>query len=192
MTTIRKAIIFIYQCIFLFAIAGCTPIAISEEQKRQIINSDADFQKILEIKNKADSEIADLRAKFLSEKNIYESNVAALRKDFETKRAQFYSDVEHIKVQLNPQREKISAEIAVLAEELKNKRKGLAAIKSMLNQAKAIIDGKFSSQLSDKDKSEWQKRFDSLIEEDSKVRQEIVLIKEKLYILKLKQRSLIQ
>jgi hypothetical protein len=178
--------------ILAFAVSGCSPITVSEEQKKQIAAADSDFQNVLELKGRADSEIAQLRARFLSEKNIYESEVAVLRKDFQAKRAQFYSEVERLKAQLDPEREKIGADIAVLTEELKNKRKALQAIKGMLSQAKSIIEGKFSSQLSEQDKAQWAKRFESLSEEENKVSGEIASIKEKIYILKLKLRSLIQ
>jgi peptidoglycan hydrolase CwlO-like protein len=173
-------------------ISSCTPITVSEDQTRQILAADEDFKKVLEMKASLDAQLADLRSQFLSERNIYESKVASLRQEFEAKRTQFYSQTEQIKQQLNPQREKIRSQIAILEEELRNSLKGLRAVKGMLKQAKDIIEGKISQDFSPPDKQVWQKRFDSLTEEAAKASQEIAVIKEKLYILKLKLRSLIQ
>lgn len=178
--------------VLAFFISGCTPITVSEEQKKQILAVDPDFKKSLELKDALDVQLADLRSGFLSEKNIYESKAAALRREFEAKRAQFYVAVQQIKSQLDPQRGKLNTQIAILGEELKDRLKSQRAIQSMLKQAKAVIEGKFSRSISEEDKIEWQKRFESMSKESESIAQEIALIKEKLHTLKLKYRSLIQ
>ena len=173
-------------------VSGCTPITVSEEQKREILASDEGFKKALELKGDLDAQLRDLRSQFLSQRNIYESKAAALRQEFQAKKAQFYSQTEQIKQKLNPEREKIKTQIAVVAEELRNRLKGLQAVKGMLKQAKDIVEGKISRDFSQEEREEWRKRFDFLTEESVKASKEIAVIKEKLYILKLKLRSLIQ
>ena len=179
-------------CVLLVLISGCTPITVSEEQKNQILASDEGFKNVLEMKDDLDAQLKDLRSQFLSQRNIYESKVLTLRQEFGAKKAQFYSQTDQIKQKLNPQREKISAQIAALEEELRNRLKGLKAVKGMLKQAKDIVEGKISQDFSQEDKEEWRKRFDFLTEESVKASKEISGLKEKLYILKLKMRSLIQ
>ncbi len=179
-------------CQLVVAISGCAPIAVSEDQKKQILTADPDFQKILDMKSKLDNQLISLRAEFLSEKDIYESKITALRKEYESDRAKFYAQTQDVKSKLNPEREKIKLDIAVFEEQLKNKNKGLRVIEDMLGQSKAIIENKFNSGLSEKDKLDWHKRYDSLIAESTATKQEIAKLKEKLYILKLKQRSIIQ
>lgn len=171
---------------------GCSPISVSEEQKKQIVSSDPAFENVLAAKSQYDAALADLRGKFLLDKNNYESEAALLRKEFQAKRAQFYKEAQQVKAQLDPQREKIKSELAILTVDYKNKLKSARAIKDMLNQAKAITDGKLGTNLSEKDKDQWRKRFDSLAEEYSKVTQEVVYLKDKINILQLKYRSLIQ
>lgn len=192
MTNMKKSVLSAASCYLLIAIFGCTPITISEEQKKHILAVDPDFEKTLELKSEFDNQLAGRRAQFLSEKNIYESKIAALRREFEAKKANFYSQAQQVKSQLEPQREKIRQEIAVVSEELRNKMKSLGATKNMLKQAKSLLEGKFSQGIPEEDKLEWQKRFDSLTEESKKINQEAALFKERLYVLKLKQRSLIQ
>jgi len=171
---------------------GCSPISVSEEQKKQIIAVDPSFEKTLLLKSQYDAQLLELRTRFLLDKNNYESKVAMLRKDFETKRAQFYTDSANIKSQLYPQRDKIKSELLMFTVDYKNKLKAQNAIKDMLSQAKAITSGKLGTNLSEKDKEEWSKRFDSLTEEYAKITQEAVSLREKINILKLKHRSLIQ
>jgi len=185
-------ILLLISCLLLIVVSGCTPIAISENQKKQLLSYDPDFQKVLDVKSKLDVQLANLRAEFLSEKNIYESKVAALRNEFETRRAKFYTATQQIKSQLNSEREKIKLAITEMSEQLKDKNKNLKAVKDMFRQSKAIVEGKFGSNLEEKDKLEWQKRYESLSEESAVLAKEIADIKEKLYTLKLKQRSLIQ
>lgn len=177
--------------IIIFA-SGCSPISVSDEQKKQIVAADPSFEKTLILKNQYDSQLSDIRTKFLIDKNSYESRVAALRKDFEVKRTQFYADAANIKSQLNPQRDKLKSELLILTEDYRNKSKAQKAIKDMLNQAKAITSGKLGTNLAEKDKAEWNKRLDSLTEEYSSITQEVVSLRDKLNILKLKHRSLIQ
>lgn len=192
MTDIKKSVLLFVSCYLLIAVFGCTPITITEEQERHILAVDPDFEKTLELKSESDNQLAELRAQFSCEKNIYESKMAALRREFEAKRAAFYSQTQRVKAQLEPQREKIRQEIAAVSEELRNKMKSLGTTKNMLKQAKSLLDGKFSQGIPEKDKLEWQKRFDSLTEESKNINQEAALLKERLYVLKLKQRSLIQ
>ena len=80
----------------------------------------------------------------------------------------------------------------ILTGDYKNKLKAQKAIKDILNQAKAITSGKLGTNLSEKDKQEWSQRLDSLAEEYANITQEVVSLKDKLNILKLKYRSLIQ
>jgi len=176
----------------LVIVCGCSPISITEEQKKQLISADPVFEKTLEAKAEFDSQIAELRARFSGEKSIYESKAAMLRREFEARRAQFYSDVNQIKSYLSPQRKKIKVELDIVTEDYKNKLRNQKAVRDMLNQAKSIVDGKISATLSPKDKDEWRKRYDSLSQEYDTITREVSLLKEKLYILKLKQRSLIQ
>jgi len=171
---------------------GCSPISVSEEQKKQIVAADSSFEKELLLKSQYDAQLSGLRARFLIEKNNYESRVAALRRDFEAKKAQFYSESASVKSQLNPQREKIKSKLLILTGDYKNKLKAQKAIKDILNQAKAITSGKLGTNLSEKDKQEWSQRLDSLAEEYANITQEVVSLKDKLNILKLKYRSLIQ
>ena len=112
--------------------------------------------------------------------------------EFEAKKAQFYSHASQIKSQLEPEREKIKSELAILIVDYKNKLRNQKAINDMLNQSKAIASGKLGANLSDKDKDEWLKRLDSLAEEYSEITQEVTSLKDRINILKLKQRSLIQ
>lgn len=159
---------------------GCAPISVSDEQKKQIIAADPAFEKVLQAKSVYDAQLVILRQK-----------LAAARREFEAKRSQFYSQAQQIKAQLDPQREKIKTEVAILNEDYKNKVKSQRVIRGMLAQAKSIAEGKFNN-LSVKEKEEWSKRLDSLSEEYNKITQEVDSAKEKLYIFKLKQRSLIQ
>jgi len=178
--------------LLVMMLLGCSPISVSDEQKKQVVAADPSFEKVLQEKSEYDSVMASLRVKFLSEKNTYEAKVSALRREFEAKRTQFYAQTRDIKLQLEPQREKIKSDLAIVTEELKNKLKNQKAIKDMLNQAKSIIEGKLSSGLSEKDRLEWHDRFNVLTEEYSKVSQETDSLREKINILKLKHRSLIQ
>jgi len=184
-------LLLVFPLLFI-TVSGCSPITISEDQRKQLLSYDPDFQKILDVKNKLDVQLADLRAEFLSEKNIYESKAAALRNEFETKRTRFYTITQQIKSQLNLEREKIKLAITNMSEQLKDKNKNIKAVQDMFRQSKSIMEGKFGGNLQEKDKLEWQKRYESLSEESAVLAKEISDIKEKLYILKLKQRSLIQ
>jgi len=188
----KKRILLVACCLSLVIVCGCSPISITEEQKKQLISADPVFEKTLEAKAEFDSQIAELRARFSGEKSIYESKAAMLRREFEARRAQFYSDVNQIKSYLSPQRKKIKVEFDIVTEDYKNKLRNQKAVRDMLNQAKSIVDGKISATLSPKDKDEWRKRYDSLSQEYDTITREVSLLKEKLYILKLKQRSLIQ
>jgi len=165
---------------------------VSDDQKKQIIAADPAFEKVLQAKTLYDAQIADLRQKFLSDKNAFESKIASLRREFEMKKAQFYSQERQVKAQLDPQREKIKIDVAILSEDYRNKLKSQKAIRSMLSEAKSITTGKFGSNLSAKEKDEWSKRLESMDEEYNKITQEVDSAKEKLNVLKLKQRSLIQ
>lgn len=188
-TSFRFALVASLLAMTLF---GCSPISVSEDQRKQIISSDPAFEKVLLSKSQYDAVLADLRGKFLSDKNNYESKVSMLRKEFEARKAQFYSQAQQIKSQLKPEREKIKSELEILIVDYKNKLKNQKAIKGMLNQSKAIASGKLGANLSDKDKDEWLKRLDSLTEEYSEITQEVTSLRDKINILKLKQRSLIQ
>ena len=176
----------------ILSISGCAPISVSDEQKKQIVAADPAFEKVLKAKSVYDAQTADLRQKFLSDKNMFEAKIAALRSEFEAKKAQFYKEQRQIKAQLDPEREKIRIDVDILSEDYRNKLKSQKAIMGMLSEAKSITEGKFGSNLSSKEKAEWAKRFESLNEEYSRITQEVDSAKEKLNILKLKQRSLIQ
>ena len=179
---IKKKLILPVACwLLLILLSGCSPISVSDEQRKEIISADPAFENVLKAKNNYDTQLAELRQK-----------LAAARREFELKRTQFYSQAQQIKALLDPQREKIKAELAVLYEDYRNKLKSQKAIKGMLAQAKSITEGKFGANLTGREKEEWSKRFGLLNEEYDKIAQEVKSAEEKIYILKLKQRSLIQ
>jgi ABC-type Fe3+/spermidine/putrescine transport system ATPase subunit len=188
----KKYIILITGCIFLTVASGCAPISVSDEQKKQIIAVDPSFEKVLQAKSVYDAQITDLRQKFLSDKNLFESKITALRNEFEMKKSQFYTQERQVKAQLDPQRERIKIDVSILSDDYRSKIKSQRAIRSMLLEAKSITEGKSGSNLSAKEKGEWSKRLESLNEEYKRITQEVDSAKEKLNILKLKQRSLIQ
>ena len=176
--------------ILMIVLSGCGPLSINDQQKKKILAVDPDFQKVLDIKNTIDLQMQNFKTQFLSEKNIYELKLRALRGEFQTKRANFNSQTQEIKRQLGPYRQKIDREITLITKEFNNKRKSCQTIQNMLNQAKSIMEGKNNYTLLEEDKIQWQQRLNSLAQEFKAVNQEIALIKERLYILKLKQRLL--